>query len=532
MARAFFAVILSLVLIVPTVAPVQAAAMQNLRKYAGIVVDAKSGKVLYEEAADSKRYPASVSKVMTLYILFQELAAGNMKLSTKMTVSKYAASAVPTKLGLKAGSTITVENAIGAIVTLSANDMARVIAEHISGSESKFAERMTATAAALGMNRTSYRNASGLPDPNQLTTVRDQAILGIAIYEHFPKYYEFFQTRSFSYGKRTYGNHNRLLGENGIDGIKTGYINAAGSNLLTAARKDGRHIVVVGFGFNSSGSRDAKVRELVSKYLPKGRSGSYLQTAMIPQPGRHSKTAPAAVQVAEVSDQPVFVVPMPLPSFRLNGAMQGNVALTAYAPAPVQAPSPIAQKVTVALEAPATELRPAVRAANVLGAPSAMPQPPERAPDVIGQWISDTLGAPPAALGQTPASAPLVPPVGVGHNGQPVDLMTSGAVGDKPVQTAEAQPMVPALAAPQGKASAWVVQIGAAPTETGANQLLADASGRLNALDNFRSYIERFEKNGQTFYRARFSGFGGRDDATSTCNQLKKEKLSCLALQS
>jgi len=532
MARAFFALILSLVLTIPTAAPALAEGMQNLRKYAGIVVDAKSGQVLYEEAADSKRYPASVSKVMTLYILFQELAAGNMKLSTKMTVSKYAASAVPTKLGLKAGSTITVENAIGAIVTLSANDMARVIAEHISGSEAKFAERMTATAQALGMNRTSYRNASGLPDPGQLTTVRDQAILGVAIYEHFPKYYEFFQTRSFSYGKRTYGNHNRLLGENGIDGIKTGYINAAGSNLLTAARKDGRHIVVVGFGFNSSGARDAKVRELVSKFLPKGRQGSYLQTAMIPQPGRHSKAAPASIQVA-TADQPVFVVPMPLPSFRLNGAMQGETQLAAYAPQPQAAPSAIAAKVNVALEAPAVELQPAVRAANVLGAPSAMPQPPERAPDVIGQWISDTLGAPPAALGQTAPSAPLVPPVGVGDKGQPIDLMTSGATGaGKPTQLASAQPIVPPLSPADAKAPGWIVQIGAAPTQDGANQLLANATGRLGALDNFRSYVERFEKNGQTYYRARFGGFGGRDDATSTCNQLKKEKLSCLALQS
>jgi D-alanyl-D-alanine carboxypeptidase len=133
--------------------------------------------------------------------------------SDKIPVSKHAASAVPTKLGLKAGSTITVENAIKALVTLSANDIARVIAEYISGSESAFAERMTATAKALGMTRTTYRNASGLPDSQQVTTVRDQAMLGVAVYQHFPKYYEYFQTRSFSYGKRTYGNHNRLLGE-------------------------------------------------------------------------------------------------------------------------------------------------------------------------------------------------------------------------------------------------------------------------------------------------------------------------------
>lgn len=157
------------------------------RKYAGIVVDAKSGKVMYESAADAARYPASVTKVMTLYVLFQELAAGNIKLTDKMPVSKHAAAAVPTKLGLRSGSTIKVEDAIKALVTLSANDMARVIAEYISGSESAFAKRMTATAKGLGMNRTTYRNASGLPDKGRVTTVRDQAILAIAIYQHFPK---------------------------------------------------------------------------------------------------------------------------------------------------------------------------------------------------------------------------------------------------------------------------------------------------------------------------------------------------------
>ena len=160
------------------------------RAYAGIVVDAKSGKVLYESDADASRYPASVSKVMTLYVLFQELAAGNIKLSDKMPVSKWAASASPTKLGLRPGSTITVDNAIRAICTLSANDMARVVAEYIGGSEGAFAKRMTSTARALGMKHTTYVNASGLPDSRQITTVRDQAILGVAIYEHFPKYYE------------------------------------------------------------------------------------------------------------------------------------------------------------------------------------------------------------------------------------------------------------------------------------------------------------------------------------------------------
>jgi len=406
--------------------------------------------------------------------------------------------------------------------------MARVIAEHISGSESNFAQRMTATARALGMRNTTYRNASGLPDGGQLTTVRDQAILGIAIYQHFPSYYEFFQTKSFSYGKSTYGNHNRVLGYMGaVDGIKTGYINAAGSNLLTAARKDNRHIVVVAFGFNSSGSRDEKVRQLVSTYLPKGRRGDYLRTAMIPMPGSQGTTQVAVAQ--SPSARPVFVMPMPLPGFRLaqlvaaNGA-QPQAALTPVAPqVAVADPAPLPQPIPADLG-----IQPALAAANTLGAPSQTPQPIVPTQDVIGAWLSDTynLGAPPTALGQTPPSAPLgmQPPAPVGgapqpisNASQPVDLLTSGSV-----QTADAG------ATPGG----WVVQIGAGPSEDSARALLTDAAGKAGGLSDFRSYVERFEKNGSVFYRARFVGFGGRDDATAMCNQLKQQNLACLAMQS
>ncbi|HEV7345323.1 MAG TPA: serine hydrolase [Devosia sp.] len=516
--RAFAAVLIALAVTAHAAAPAQA--IENLRKYAGIVVDAKSGQVLYEEQADSRRYPASVAKVMTLYILFQELSAGNIKLSTKMTVSRHAASAVPTKLGLRAGATITVEDAMRSLVTLSANDMARVIAEHISGTEAKFGERMTATARALGMRSTTYRNASGLPDGGQVTTVRDQAILGIAVYQHFPTYYDLFQTTSFSYGKKTYGNHNRVLGYMGaVDGIKTGYINAAGSNLLTAARKDGRHIVVVAFGFNSAASRNEKVRQLVATYLPKGRRGDYLQTAVIPMPGRQGNVQVAVAQPS----RPVFVMPMPLPGFRLAQLVAANGA---QPQAPAVQPMP---DIVVASTAPASApipadlgMQPAVQAANTLAAPSQAPQPAYPSQDIIGAWLSESynLGAPPAALGQTVPSAPLgmQPPAAVGApQGQPVDLLTSGAV-----DTAAAD------VTPGG----WVVQIGAGPSEDSARAMLSDAAGKVGNLGDFRSYVERFEKNGQVFFRARFIGFGGRDDAAAMCNRLKQQDMSCLAMQS
>jgi len=531
----FFRFVLAIAMILPLLAAmsVPAEAGSVPRKFAGIVVDAKTGKVLYESSADAARYPASVTKVMTLYVLFQELQAGNITLKTKFSVSKYAAAASPTKLGLKAGSTITVENAIKALVTISANDIARVIAENISGSESAFAKRMTATARALGMSKTTYRNASGLPDKGQVTTVRDQAILGAAVYEHFPDYYEYFQTRSFSYGKRTYGSHNRLLGQNGVDGIKTGYTNASGYNLLTAARIDGRHIVVAGFGFDSSGTRDAKVRELVKTYLPKARSGSYLEAALVKQPGRKGAT----VMVAATSDTPV--VPMPYPSFRLTG---GVIAVTAQLQPIDAAQKP--DEITVASidgSAPVPVARPgdlqAIQAANTLAHPAGSDRPL----DVIGAWISDTfeLGAAPAPLGQTQPSMPLLPPVGIGESGEPLDLMTSGAVGDASPVPIENQPEPAPLAVAaveQGTTQAitggWIVQIGAAPTEGGANQLISSASGKIGTLATFKSYVERFEKNGQVFFRARFGGFAAREDAAGMCNELKKVKMSCLAMQS
>ena len=545
--RTVAAVLIAVLVFAPAVA--EAAAP---RSFAGIVVDAKSGKVLYQSDADAYRYPASVSKVMTLYILFQELSAGNIKLTDKMPVSKWAASASPTKLGLKPGATITVDNAIRAICTLSANDMARVVAEYIGGSESNFAKRMTSTAHALGMTHTTYVNASGLPDSRQITTVRDQALLGVAIYEHFPKYYEYFQTKSFSYGRRTYGNHNNLLGKDGIDGIKTGYTGAAGYNLLTAARVDGHHIVVAGFGFASARKRDAKVRDLVDEYLPKSRTGGYLEAAIIPVPGRKGAVAIPAqddgdVQVASTDP----VVPMPAPTFRADDSDEapadpqmgiGDVDTVDTTTVASLAPQPIARPVDLGMP-------PAVQTVNkAAGGPTKR----KKLGDVVGAFTDNySTGAAPAALGQTRASAPLIPPVGIGNDGQPVDLMTSGSIStqaavapqsdaapqplgildDSTMQVADVDaetPQAMPAALPQG----WIVQIGASPTQDGANGLIGNASNKVKTLGQFQGFVERFEKDGQTYFRARFGGFTGQSAANDMCKQLKQAKMSCLAMQS
>src|SRR6195256_3858768 len=196
--------------------------------YAAIVVDANSGTVLHASNPDAPRHPASLTKIMTLYMLFERLEAGKLKLD------------------LEDGETILVEDAIKGMVTRSANDAAVVVAEALAESEEEFARLMTRKAHALGMSKTVYRNASGLPNDAQVTTARDQAILGRAIQERFPTYYKYFQTKSFVFRGHTIGNHNRLLGRvEGVDGIKTGFIRASGFNLVTSMRRDNRHLVAV-----------------------------------------------------------------------------------------------------------------------------------------------------------------------------------------------------------------------------------------------------------------------------------------------
>jgi D-alanyl-D-alanine carboxypeptidase len=236
--------------------------------YADIVVDANSGAVLHATNPDARRHPASLTKIMTLYLLFEQLEAGKLKLDSALKVSAEAAGQSPTKLGLKPGSTLVVEDAIKGMVTRSANDAAVVVAEAIAGSESEFAKLMTHKAQALGMNTTVYKNASGLPDDNQVTTARDQAILGRAVQERFPRYYKYFSIRSFTFRGQSISNHNHLLGKvEGVDGIKTGYIGASGFNLVTSVHRGNRYLVAVVMGGSSGASRDERMRELISEKI-------------------------------------------------------------------------------------------------------------------------------------------------------------------------------------------------------------------------------------------------------------------------
>ena len=233
-----------------------------------IVVDGNSGAVLQAANQDAPRHPASLTKVMTLYLLFERLDSGKMRLDTPLKVSQHAADQDPTKLDLKPGSTISVEDAIKGVVTRSANDAAVTIAENIGGDEDTFAKMMTAKAHALGMTRTTYVNASGLPDDDQNTTARDQATLGRAIQDRFPRYYKYFSTESFVYHGESIRNHNHLLGSiEGVDGIKTGFTRASGFNLLTSVHRDGRFLVAVVMGGHSAFARDAHMRDLIGEHI-------------------------------------------------------------------------------------------------------------------------------------------------------------------------------------------------------------------------------------------------------------------------
>ncbi len=282
---------------------------------AAMVVDYKTGKVLFAENPDAHRHPASITKVMTLYMLFEQLEKGRYSLNSPLKVSAWASRQAPSKLGLQPGETIEVEDAIKALVTKSANDVAVVVAENIGGSEPQFAQMMTRKARSIGMSRTQFRNASGLPDPGQITTARDLITLGRAIQDRFPKYYPYFATRSFAYDGAVHGNHNKLLGRiEGVDGIKTGYTRMSGFNLLSSVKADGRQLVAVVLGGRSGASRDRYMAELIETHLDRAYAGGKIAPTIqetqdtASAEGDDDEAAPAAPVKPSVAVKPAVAV--------------------------------------------------------------------------------------------------------------------------------------------------------------------------------------------------------------------------------
>lgn len=248
--------------------------IQNDR-YAAIVVDASDGRVLYQVHADQRRFPASLTKMMTVLMLFDALDQGRTTKSTQIPVSDYARARPPTKIGFARGGTIDVDTAIRALVIRSANDVASAVGEFLAGSEERFGEMMTARARELGLSDTVFRNASGLPDAGQVTTARDMAVLALILRRNYPHHYHYFANRSFTYAGREIRGHNELLGRvAGVDGLKTGFIRASGYNLATSAMRGGRSVVAVVMGGETASSRNAHMERLIEEFLPMANAGT------------------------------------------------------------------------------------------------------------------------------------------------------------------------------------------------------------------------------------------------------------------
>jgi D-alanyl-D-alanine carboxypeptidase len=493
---------------------------------ASIVVDGNTGAILEESNPDASRHPASLTKVMTLYLLFERLDAGKIKLDTPLTVSAHAAAQAPTKLDLKPGQTISVENAIKGIVTRSANDAAVVIAENLGGSEQAFAALMTQKARALGMNHTTYVNASGLPDDAQVTTARDQALLGRAIQERFPRYYKFFSTTSFVFRGETIRGHDHLLGEvEGVDGIKTGFTEASGFNLITSVHRDGRYLVGVVLGGRSAGERDAHMRALIAANIQLAsarRSAPVIAERAMPK-------AEAQQGFGKVSANKVLADAFAAEASS-SAPPDAPSAATANAPAVVGSNEPIHPVVVktvtyraVTVHAPAIKPMPVlVPVTPSVQASASAPLPPAQTPA-------------PALPVQTPLT--VVASAGPGPKVDPAPAQNDQTASTKPETSskpAEAYTLASANSVqdePPQVHHGWIIQIGAYGGEDEARQHLNEAQQKLHAmLATADPFTERVQKGDTTFYRARFAGFD-KSAAEAACRQLKRSDFACMALK-
>jgi len=539
--------------------------------FSSIIVDANSGATLTANNPDALRHPASLTKIMTLYLLFERLQAGKLSLDSEMQVSERASDQAPTKLGLRPGQTIRVEDAIKGLVTRSANDAAVVIAETIGGEEDDFAKMMTRKARALGMSRTVYRNASGLPNDEQVTTARDQATLGRAIQDRFPRYYRYFSTLTFNYHGQSIRNHNHLLGNvEGVDGIKTGYTRASGFNLVTSLRRDNRHLVGVVMGGRSGGSRDAIMRNLLAENL--GKSATRRTVAAITERnGGDTTTEVADAKSGTKSDdtetdsaETETSVPASVPPATARSARSVIAAAAAAVPPqakpeaktePKAEPAPLTNGVietqplalvpgstepmkpvkvrTVQVKAGALKL---ASAGNGTAAPfttSAIPtartEIPETSSAVVANAANDRLEAARAELPPQPANH------GTGNGILGVLPASSAAPASAGQAMAYADPGRPVAQSNPAKTvvahSGWIVQVGALESESEARRRLDAARNQARGLlTRADSFTETVAKGDKTLYRARFAGLD-KDQAEAVCRTLKRSDISCITVR-
>ena len=448
--------------------------------FAAFVIDANTNKVLYAKSENELRHPASVTKVMTLYMLFEQLERGKMTLETPIRISRHAASMKPSKLYLSAGEEISAEDAIKALVTRSANDVAAAIAEHIGGSEPRFAEMMTAKARSLGMSRTVYANASGLPDKRQITTARDLVLLGRAIQERFPKYYTYFATSNFRYAGQSIRNHNNLLGRiEGVDGIKTGFTNASGFNLLTSVRRDGQHLVAAVLGGTSAAARDRIMANLIEDKI---------------QYASHTKTAPSVFANARM--EPVVTAKA---QAKDHGKSETHVQVVRADDSETAAP---ARPVQVASTEPMAYQGVNIDSVNRPSLNAAAVVPSAQANGM--RWVNGAQDAP------TPKMTNRAEPK--------YARVETSAPAKKAAAVQVSQPAI---------AKGTIIQIGATNAQAKAQALISRArTASKGALAKATPVTEKISKGHQTMYRARFAGLT-ETQAEAACKSLKRSGMSC-----
>jgi D-alanyl-D-alanine carboxypeptidase len=507
--------------------------------FASIVVDGNSGAVLQASNPDAIRHPASLTKVMTLYLLFERLDAGRLKLDSPLPISEHASEQDPTKLGLKPGQTITVEDAIKGIVTRSANDAAVVIAEYLGGSEKAFAKMMTQKARALGMTHTTYVNASGLPDDDQNTTARDQALLGRAIQDGFPRYYKYFSTQAFVFRGETIRGHDHLLTEvEGVDGIKTGFTRASGFNLLTSLHRDGRYLVAVVMGGPSASERDARMRGLIADHF---KEASLHRTAPVIADATIHRNEPIAFTSSPLTStkltstsfashaDPSSTASVNTPAARSDAPIKPVLVRTIpYRTVPVQTASlaPMPMLVPVPVVPPAPQPAATPQPSANLQAPIAAPV--QRPTVVASAAPTDDLKAPaPALQAAPPAPAQISSQVSANVEQAPLEADRAEFADAQPAKLETAIP-----SAPIHVHGGWLIQIGAFDDENDAKQHLSAAQIKLHAALGAKDpFTERVQKGDKALYRARFAGFDKQASAEAVCRELKRSDFQCMALK-
>ncbi len=520
----------------------------NTARYADMVLDSNSGKVLHADKADELRHPASLTKIMTLYLLFEQLEAGKLRLDSQLPVSEHASVQAPTKLGLKPGQTIEVEDAIRGLVTKSANDAAVTVAEAIGGSEHEFAEMMTAKAHELGMTRTLYRNASGLPNDEQVTTARDQATLGRTIQQRFPRYYKYFSTPSFTWKGETLRNHNHLLGHvEGMDGIKTGYTQASGFNLVASVRRNDRHIVSVVLGSSSAGARDARMRSLIEDYIEKATPLKNMMVASVAaakadggrkEDARREEARKEEARREEARNDEA----------RLNALVRSATAEPAPEEFRPRSPDKGPSDAGPQADAHPSGEEPVAAGSGTYSVASAEPIKPiqvktlrvKMAPAQVAALVPAASALAPAATpppAETPKREPerdlIAEAIRATAQKESTTLPAASSGGMPPTVTANASPAASptAPANPPVVHTGWMIQVGAFDVEQEARQRLSVVQTKVGQLLKHASpFTEVFTSGDKTLYRARIAGIQ-KDQAEAICKRLKRNDIACMTLK-